>query len=198
MSTEISTGCLGEKPIPGFASAPGFPARCVRFGTFQLDLHRQELRKDGTQVKVQGKVYQALVALLENPGEIVTRERLRTRMWPRDTGLNYDANVNTTVNKLRGLLGDTGEQVKFIETIPRKGYSFVAKVAYAAEPEVVTASEEKFTVEPGVAGTRRSRFTKVFHLDHARIWFTAGVLALLLAAMLFGAAITLYSHHRSF
>jgi DNA-binding winged helix-turn-helix (wHTH) protein len=197
MNTEINAGCLGGKPLPGFVTS-GFPARCVRFGTFQLDLHRQELQKDGTQVKVQGKVYQALVALLENPGEIVTREALRTRMWPRDTGLNYDANVNTTVNKLRGLLGDTGEQVKFIETIPRKGYSFVAKVEYAAEPEIVTVSEEKFTLELGVAGTGRSRFAKVFSLDHARVWFTAGVVALLLAAMLFGAAITLYSHHRSF
>ena len=85
----------------GFPATTHFPARCLRFGVFQLDLQRKELWKDGLHIKVQGKVYQALVALLENPGEIVTREVLRARMWPRDADLNYDANVNTTVNKLR-------------------------------------------------------------------------------------------------
>jgi DNA-binding winged helix-turn-helix (wHTH) protein len=163
-----------------------------------LDLQRQELRKEGAQVKVQGKVYQALVALLENPGEIVTRDMLRARMWPRDTGLNYDANVNTTVNKLRGLLGDTGEQVKFIETIPRRGYSFIAKVEYTAEPEIVTAMEENRIDSVESSGLPGSVLSRIFSSEHAGVWFTAGVVALMLAAMLFGAAITLYSHHRPF
>jgi hypothetical protein len=73
------------------------PNRYLCFGTFHLDLHKEELFKDGTRVKLQGKVYQALFALLQKPGEIVTREELRLHLWPSDTHVNYDANVNTTV-----------------------------------------------------------------------------------------------------
>lgn len=184
----------GRKTDPPADMVSGFPARCLRFGSFQLDLQRQELRKEGAIVKVQGKVYQALVTLLENPGEIVTREVMRARMWPRDTGLNYDANVNTTVNKLRGLLGDTGEQAKFIETIPRRGYSFIAKVEYTAEPEAAQVAGGKPAKEAESVSPPRALLARIFSADHAGVWFTAGVVALMIAAMLFGAAITLYSH----
>src|SRR2546429_3253733 len=105
-------------------------ARYVCFGTFHLDLKKEELFKDGTRVKLQGKVYQALLALLQKPGEIVTREELRIQLWPSDTHVNYDANVNTTVNKLRQVLGDSPDQPTFVDTIPRKGYRFVGKVRY--------------------------------------------------------------------
>jgi DNA-binding winged helix-turn-helix (wHTH) protein len=190
----------GQKPDIQALSGHTFPGRCARFGVFQLDLQKQELRKDGVHLKVQGKVYQALITLLESPGEIVTREALRTRMWPRDTGLNYDANVNTTVNKLRSLLGDTSEQAKFIETIPRRGYSFIAKVDFASEPETVVEPERDSETESsdGFAEGVTKHPGKVFASDQARVWFTAGVVALLISAMLFGAAITLYSHHRPF
>src|SRR4030081_129702 len=110
------------------------PARYACFGAFHLDLKREELFKDGTRVKLQGKVYQALLALLHKPGEIVTREELRTQLWPSDTHVNYDANVNTTVNKLRLVLGDSTEQPAYVETIPRKGYSFIAKIECADRP----------------------------------------------------------------
>jgi DNA-binding winged helix-turn-helix (wHTH) protein len=171
--------------------------RCMRFGGFQLDRQRQELWKDGNQVKIQGKVYQALLALLESPGEIVTRETLRRHLWPRDSGLNYDANVNTTVNKLRGLLGDTEDEVKFIETIPRRGYSFVAKVEYVDEAPATTSANPDQQAG-GATGAVPSGASGIFNSDHARMWFTAGVVALVIAAMLFGAAITLYSHHKPF
>src|SRR5437762_4205993 len=78
--------------------------------------------------------YQALLALLQKPGEIVTREELRMQLWPSDTHVNYDANVNTTVNKLRQVLGDSPDQPAFVDTIPRKGYSFVGKVRYVDHP----------------------------------------------------------------
>ena len=172
-------------------------SRCMRFGAFQLDVQRQQLWKDGNQVKIQGKVYQALLALLESPGEIVTRETLRKYLWPRDSDLNYDANVNTTVNKLRGLLGDTDDEAKFIETIPRRGYSFVAKVEYVDEPPMTTAAGRGAEAE-SAAGAVQSGSSGIFNSDHARMWFTAGVVALVVAAMLFGAAITLYSHHKAF
>jgi DNA-binding winged helix-turn-helix (wHTH) protein len=199
MNMEMNTApSPGGKPDAVAVGAASFSSRCARFGAFHLDLQKQELRKDGVQLKVQGKVYQALVALLENPGEIVTREALRTRMWPRDTGLNYDANVNTTVNKLRGLLGDTSEQVKFIETIPRRGYSFIAKVDFTDEPAAAIECGSETRIEDDEVIAAPSPTSRIFASDHARVWFTAGVVALLISAMLFGAAITLYSHHRPF
>lgn len=181
----------------GSSRVTSFPSRWVRFGMFQLDLQRQELSKNGARVKVQGKVYQALVTLLENPGEIVTREVLRTRMWPLDTHVNYDANVNTTVNKLRQVLGDSNDAPVFVETIPRKGYSFIAKVEYLDVAGVTSAPRIVKTLERTTAFFRRAHASMFLGADCARIWFTAGVIALLISAMLFGAAITLY-FHRSF
>jgi DNA-binding winged helix-turn-helix (wHTH) protein len=175
------------------------PARCVRFGPFQLDAQKQELWKDGEYVKVQGKVYQALVALLEHPGEIVTREALRARMWARDAGLNYDANVNTTVNKLRGILGDSDETSRFIETIPRKGYSFVAKVEYMEAPTVSSMPQSERDPKGKTWFFRRLNDCAGSGSERAKILFTAGVIALVIAAILFGAIVALYSrHHQPF
>jgi len=92
MNMELGSSELWESR-PASQAMPRPACRCMRFGAFQLDLRRQQLWKDGNQVKIQGKVCQALLALLESPGEIVTREMLRKHLWPRDSGLNYDANV---------------------------------------------------------------------------------------------------------
>jgi DNA-binding winged helix-turn-helix (wHTH) protein len=176
------------------------PNRYLCFGTFHLDLHKEELFKDGTRVKLQGKVYQALFALLQKPGEIVTREELRMHLWPLDTHVNYDANVNTTVNKLRQVLGDSSDQPAFVDTIPRKGYSFVAMVHYADKPiahpvpqtlrpgELAPAATEANSTE---RAENRSSF---FRTALTSRWFTAGVVALIIASMLFGAALVLYAH----
>src|SRR6266851_8130911 len=102
--------------------------RYLCFGQFQLDLQREELFKEGSRVRIPSKVFQVLLALVERPGEIVTREALRARLWPEGTFVNYDANVNTTVNKLRLALGDGPEAPQYVETIPRQGYCFVGKV----------------------------------------------------------------------
>src|SRR5437588_719765 len=91
----------------------------------QSDLYQPA--RDGTRLKLQGKVYQTLLTLLEKPGEVVTREELRARLWPADTHVNYDANVNTTVNKLRMALGDSSDKPVYVETIPRKGYSLLVQ-----------------------------------------------------------------------
>src|ERR1700716_4456483 len=135
---------MSKQPVPAHSpeqhesskNATIAPSRYVCFGAFHLDLKKEELFKDGTRVKLQGKVYQALLALLQKPGEIVSREELRIQLWPSDTHVNYDANVNTTVNKLRQVLGDSPDQPAFVDTIPRKGYSFVAKVEYVDRPVV--------------------------------------------------------------
>src|ERR1700758_2871299 len=102
--------------------------RYLCFGRFQVDLEREELFKEGSRVRIPSKVFQVLMALVERPGEIVTREVLRARLWPGGTFVNYDANVNTTVNKLRLALGDSPEKPVYVETIPRQGYCFVSGV----------------------------------------------------------------------
>src|SRR5271168_177457 len=109
-------------------------ARYVRFGPLQVDQQRQEVTRGGVRLKLQGKVYQVLLALLEKPGEVVTREQLRQRLWPADTHVNYDANVNTTVNKLRQALGDSSEKPLYIETVPRRGYCFVLRPELSEHP----------------------------------------------------------------
>ena len=102
--------------------------RYLCFGQFQVDLQREELFKEGSRVRIPSKVFQVLLALVERPGEIVTREALRARLWPDGTFVNYDANVNTTVNKLRLALGDSPEKPMYVETIPRQGYCFLGTV----------------------------------------------------------------------
>ncbi len=167
------------------------PARYVCFGAFHLDLKKEELFKDGTRVKLQGKVYQALLALLQKPGEIVTREALRLQLWPSDTHVNYDANVNTTVNKLRQVLGDSPVQPAFVDTIPRKGYSFVAKVEYV---DHAVAPQPAELLPRTTVGERTDDKASFFRTVILSRWFTAGVVTLVIASMLFGAALMLYAH----
>jgi DNA-binding winged helix-turn-helix (wHTH) protein len=107
--------------------------RYLCFGQFQVDLQREELFKEGSQVRIPPKVFQVLLVLVERPGEIVTREAFRARLWPDGTFVNYDANVNTTVNKLRLALGDSPEKPMYVETIPRQGYCFLGTVEHVNE-----------------------------------------------------------------
>ena len=172
------------------------PARFVCFGVFHLDLKKEELFQEGTRVKLQGKVHQALLALLQKPGQIVTREELRMQLWPADTHVNYDANVNTTVNKLRQVLGDSPDQPVYVETIPRKGYSFVAQVEYSDRPPAPQAAKKEVErPEPDPAVTEHSG-GKMSFLRTALLsrWFATGVITLVIASMLFGAALVLYAH----
>lgn len=122
------------------ASSPTWPARYARFGQFQVDLQREELYRDGRRTKVQAKIYQALLVLIARPGDIVTREEVCRRLWPEALHANLDANVNTTINKLRLVLADSPEIPVYIETIPRRGYSFIAPVQFSDEPMSVKAS----------------------------------------------------------
>jgi DNA-binding winged helix-turn-helix (wHTH) protein len=170
------------------------PERYVCFGAFHLDLKKEELFKDGTRVKLQGKVYQALLALLQKPGEIVTREELRMQLWPSDTHVNYDANVNTTVNKLRQVLGDSPDQPAFVDTIPRKGYSFVGQVRFVDQPvaqQLPKVAELSAIAADQQRAESRSSFFRTAILSK---WFTAAVVVLVIASMLFGAALVLYAH----
>ena len=98
----------------------------VRFGVFEADLAAGELRRNGARVKLQEQPFQVLAALLEKPGEIVSKEELRERIWTDDTFVDFDRSLATAVNKVRQALGDSATRPRFVETVPKKGYRFVA------------------------------------------------------------------------
>ena len=100
----------------------------LRFGTYEVDLRAGELRKQGKRVKLQEQPFQVLAVLLQRPGEVVTREELRKQIWPEDTFVDFDNGLNTAVNKLREALGDSADNPRFVETLPRRGYRFLAPV----------------------------------------------------------------------
>jgi len=177
-------------------------SRFLCFGGFQLDTQRELLFKDGAKVRLPGKVFQTLVALLEKPGEVVTREALRERLWPEGTFVNYDANVNTTVNKLRLVLGDSSDQPAYIETIPRLGYCFVGSVERKSElakssmPAVPAEKSEHRVLhlesassEPAVPG-KAALSTDFWSGGRNKVW--AGVV--LFCGVLIGMGIVLLAH----
>lgn len=100
----------------------------IRFGVFEVDLAAGEVRKAGMKQKLAGQPFQVLQALLEHPQEIVTREELRGRLWPSSTFVDYELALKKAVNRLREVLGDSAESPHYIETVPRKGYRFIASV----------------------------------------------------------------------
>ena len=97
----------------------------VRFGAFEADLQAGELRKSGIKIRLQDQPFRVLALLLERSGEVVTREELRSEIWPDDTFVDFDHSLNTAINKIREALGDSASHPRFVETIPRRGYRFV-------------------------------------------------------------------------
>ncbi len=106
------------------------PARVVRFGLFEADLVAGELRKRGRKVELQDQPFHVLALLLRRPKEVVTREELRQALWSTDTFVEFDESLNKAVQKLRQALGDSADNPRFIETLPKKGYRFIAPVEY--------------------------------------------------------------------
>lgn len=180
------------------SSAPA--SRYLCFSGFQLDTQRELLFKDGAKVRLPGKVFQTLVALLEKPGEVVTREALREKLWPEGTFVNYDANVNTTVNKLRLVLGDSSDQPAYIETIPRLGYCFVGSVERKSElakhtPSLATPEKSAGSLlgfEAVAAAGEQVSPGPVSFWSSARNQVWAG--AVLLFGVLIGMGIVLLAH----
>jgi TolB-like protein/DNA-binding winged helix-turn-helix (wHTH) protein/Flp pilus assembly protein TadD len=138
----------------------------VRFGTYEIALHSGELRKAGVRIRVQQQPLRLLELLLERPGEVVTREELRSRIWPNESFGDFDQAVNVAIAKLRGALGDSADNPRYIETLPRRGYRFIADVAVVNRPtnkleievEVASGTQERAPLE--VAG----RVTRPRHL----------------------------------
>ena len=150
--------------------------RTVRFGTFEADLGTRELRKGGMRIKLQGQPFEVLAMLLERPGEVVPREELRQRLWSTDTFVDFDAGVNTAINRLREALGDSAENARFIETVPRRGYRFIAHVE--AEGSIVPAASS-IASGPASSDVTQTAVPTPAHLQGRRF----KVLALGLAAL---------------
>src|SRR5216684_8757649 len=109
--------------------------KVLRFGLFELDLQAGELRKSGVKIKLQEQPLQVLIALLQKPGEVVTREELRMKLWDAETFVDVEHSLGTAINKIREVLGDSAENPRFVETLPRRGYRFVAPVEGAHTTE---------------------------------------------------------------
>src|SRR6201987_3241721 len=107
---------------------PAHLRRAVKFGVFEADLAARELRKNGTKIRLQDQPFQVLALLLENAGQVETREDLRQKLWPADTFVDFDNGLNTCINKIREALGDSSENPRLVETLPRRGYRFVGAI----------------------------------------------------------------------
>jgi TolB-like protein/DNA-binding winged helix-turn-helix (wHTH) protein len=128
----------------------------IRFGVFEVDLRAGELRKQGVKVKLQEQPLQVLQVLLEKPGEIVTREELRKRIWPSDTFVDFDGGVNNAIKRLREALGDKAETPRFIETLPRRGYRFIGTVNGSAPSKPVNGPLPTAESHPEPPASRRT------------------------------------------
>jgi DNA-binding winged helix-turn-helix (wHTH) protein len=148
LSAKIPTG-------PRFVTDSGADSAAIRFGIFEVDPNSGELRRNGVRVKLQEQPYQILITLLECPGEVVTREQLRARLWAEDTFVDFDHSLNAAIRRLREALGDSAENPRFVETVARRGYRFLAPVNGAATTDtsqpVPAASAWRFLIPLTVA-----------------------------------------------
>lgn len=157
---------------------PSSTVRAVRFGTFELDLHSGELRKQGIKVKLQEQPFRVLAILVTHAGEVVTREELRTQLWAEDTFVDFEHSLATAINKIREALGDAVQSPRFIETLPRRGYRFIAPVAPAS-----AAADLPLTV-PSVAfaGVTAEAPARIAEARRSKGWWITGAAVFLAVA----------------
>src|SRR3984885_8993985 len=130
---------------------PASSSRRVYAGLFEIDFGSGEVHKEGRKVQLQEQPFRVLAVLLEHAGEVVTRDQLQAKLWPADTYVGFDEGLNTAIRKLRIAFGDSAENPRFIETVPRRGYRFIAPVT-RMEPATVEAPQ----ISLSQAGRRRS------------------------------------------
>jgi DNA-binding winged helix-turn-helix (wHTH) protein len=165
-------------------------ARYARFGRYHIDQQRRRVFLDSTPLRLQGKVYQVLIVLLEKQGEVVTREELRHALWPAGTHVDYVANTNTAINKLRHALNQSANKPSYIETIPRRGYRFTGTAEFSETPFATMKPANSPTAEAIDAGrgqeAPKSDASRSYQLP------TMIAVALILAGMLLGATAATY------
>jgi TolB-like protein/DNA-binding winged helix-turn-helix (wHTH) protein/Flp pilus assembly protein TadD len=162
---------------------PGYkePLTLIPFGPFEADVHTQELRKRGIRLRLPGQSFQILKMLLVRPGELVTREELRQALWPSDTFVDFEHGLNAAVNKLREALGDSADNPKYLETLPRRGYRFIAEVTVAAPESRPVSVQGKAPVGP-VQGIGKNGYHG--SLARRRGWLFVAAPVLLMAIVL--------------
>jgi DNA-binding winged helix-turn-helix (wHTH) protein len=126
------------------SGAPG--QKVARFGPYEADVRQRVLTNGGLKVRLQDQPFQVLALLLERPGELVRREEIQQKLWPRDTYVAFDGGLNTAIKELRSALSDTADNPRFIETVPRRGYRFVAPVNILPEPQLATGRSANLTL----------------------------------------------------
>jgi TolB-like protein/DNA-binding winged helix-turn-helix (wHTH) protein/Tfp pilus assembly protein PilF len=127
------------------------PGASFKFGLFEADRRTGELRKQGRALKLRGRPFDILILLLQRPGDIVTREELRQQLWSADTFVDFDHGLNSAVNRLREALGDSAESPRFIETLPRRGYRFIAPIEVLPQKESMAAVVSPASIDPPTA-----------------------------------------------
>jgi DNA-binding winged helix-turn-helix (wHTH) protein len=163
-------------------------SRIIRFSSFEVNLHTGELRQRGQKVKLQEQPLQVLAALLERPGELVTREELRGKLWPVDTFVDFDHSLNAAIKRLRDALGESAETPIFVETVARRGYRFIAPVVQDAQipsdgyPGSPTSGSEPLVTHPPstamqVADSRRKSVYRKPWKASAAVLVAVGALA---------------------
>src|SRR6266700_1537562 len=157
----------------------------LRFGVYEVDLRAGELRKHGLKIKIQEQPFQVLAMLVDHAGEVVTREELQEKLWPADTIVDFDHGLNKAINKIREALGDSAESPRFVETVARRGYRFLADVEaidpQSRQPE--TAPDVAGDADPSGSGHLGAAWKR---LRHSLVWRLFGLgLALGLAVALF-------------
>src|SRR5262249_3450377 len=172
----------------------------IRFGDFEADLRTQELRRRGIKLRLPNQSFVVLSMLLERPGELVTREQLRERLWPGDTFVEYDQGLNAAVNRLREALGDSADRPRFIETLPRRGYRFLGTTEIPSRnfgssgTLIQSANEISPVASPTVVGSAGGMpgrpIDESAESTHRRktrriLWLTAGASAVVLGFLLY-------------
>ncbi len=156
-------------------------AGLLRFGVFEIDLTAGELRKNGARIRLQEQPFQVLAALLQNAGQVVTREDLRERIWPADTFVDFDHSLNTAVNKIREALGDSASSPRFVETLARRGYRFIAQVESVA---VAAVSPQDKGTRTGVSALHSLTLHSELHVPVPRRGLVRALFALIQAMYL--------------
>jgi DNA-binding winged helix-turn-helix (wHTH) protein/tetratricopeptide (TPR) repeat protein len=149
---------------------PPLVSHVVHFGVFEADLRSGELRKHGLKVRIQEQPFRVLAMLLEQPGQIVTREELRKKLWPTDTFVDFEHGLNAAINKLRGALGDPADNPRFVETLHRRGYRFIAPVDEHARDDTPTVAPVSSPGIPVAATSPSPDETAVRDRRYSRRW----------------------------
>jgi TolB-like protein/DNA-binding winged helix-turn-helix (wHTH) protein/cytochrome c-type biogenesis protein CcmH/NrfG len=158
--------------------SPVSTVRRLSFGPFEADLHSGELRKNGVRVRLQAQPFQLLVMLLERPGELVTREEICQKLWSADTFVDFDRSLGVALNKIREVLRDSAANPRYIETLPRKGYRFIAQVASVAESAPAVSLEFQLDSEQDADEPNRKKAT-----PRKLIWASASILLIVVSGL---------------